>query len=71
MTVGTAIAQERTTPSHDQSTNGGVGARTGHVTSSGETVPHPGASQSAGTTSIDRGVMKNDDAIQNGICKGC
>jgi type 1 fimbria pilin len=43
----------------------------GHITSTGETVPHPGASQSAGTTSLDRGIEQEDTQIQNGICRGC
>jgi hypothetical protein len=45
--------------------------RGGHITSTGETVPHPGASQGAGTTSLDRGIEQEDNRIQGGICKGC
>ena len=45
--------------------------RAGHITSIGETMPHPGASQGAGTTPLDRGIEREDDRIQSGICKGC
>ncbi len=50
---------------------GNAGRRTGNITSTGETVPNPGASQSGGTTAMDRGVQKQDDKIQGSICKGC
>jgi hypothetical protein len=51
--------------------NGGAGLRTGHITSTGETVPNPGASQGAGVTSLDRGIQQEDSKIQGSICKGC
>ena len=50
---------------------GGVGARSGNITSTGETVPNPGASQSAGVTPLDQGIKKDDTRIQGSICKGC
>ncbi len=57
--------------SQDGSATGGAGFRSGNITSTGETVPNPGASQSEGTTSLDRGIQQDDNKIQNGICKGC
>ena len=50
---------------------GGAGVRSGNITSTGQTVPLPGASKSSGTTSLDRGVQRKDDDIQGSICKGC
>ncbi len=41
------------------------------LTGNGTTMPHPGASQSDGTTSLDRGIEQNDDSIMRGICRGC
>lgn len=49
----------------------GPGVRSGNITATGQTVPHPGASQSAGTTSLDKGVQAEDNKIQSSICKGC
>ena len=45
--------------------------RSNHVTSTGATVPHPGASQGGGTTPLDVGVQREDDKIESSICKGC
>ena len=42
-----------------------------YLTSTGETVPRPGASQSAGPTPLDRTIQQQDNKIDNGICKGC
>lgn len=64
-----ALAQDHAMP--DDASSGGAGVRSGHITSTGETVPNPGASQSGGTTSMDRGIQKEDNKIQSGICKGC
>ncbi len=70
-TGGMALAQDRDVPAADNPANGGAGVRTGNITSTGETVPNPGASQSAGTTSLDRGIQQQDNKIQSSICKGC
>ncbi len=51
--------------------HGGAGARSGHVTATGETVPNPGASQSGGVTPLDKGIQHEDTRIQSSICKGC
>ena len=48
-----------------------VDPRANYTTATGATVPHPGASQGAGTTSMDVGVQRQDDKIQGSICKGC
>ena len=42
-----------------------------YLTSTGETVPRPGASQSAGPTPLDRAIQQQDNKIDNGICSGC
>jgi len=42
-----------------------------YLTSTGETVPRPGASQSAGPTPLDRAVQQQDNKIDNSICSGC
>ncbi len=66
---GVALAQEL--PGRDLPTNNGAGIRSGNITATGETVPNPGVPQSAGTTSMDRGIEEQDNKIQSGICKGC
>ena len=67
--VSSASAQDL--PARDLPQNGGAGIRSGNITSSGETVPNPGASQGAGTTPMDKGVEQEDTKIQSSICKGC
>jgi hypothetical protein len=42
-----------------------------YLTSTGETVPRPGASQSAGPTPLDRAIQEQDNKIDNGVCSGC
>jgi hypothetical protein len=42
-----------------------------YLTSTGETVPRPGASQSGGTTPLDRAIQQQDNKIDNSICNGC
>ena len=74
--TGFALAQTpdlpaKDLPAKDMPTEGGAGVRTGNITPSGETVPNPGASQGAGTTSMDRGIQNEDNKIDSGICKGC
>ena len=69
LTSSAALAQD--VPARDLPQNGGAGIRTGNITSTGETVPNPGASQSAGTTPMDRGIERQDNQIQSSICKGC
>ena len=69
---GLALAQGSAgAPARDLPSQGGAGARTGNITSTGETVPNPGASQGAGTTPLDLGVQSRDNKIDSGICKGC
>lgn len=71
MMGGPAAAQTTGNPPRVPTQNGGAGIRSGFITSSGETVPHPGASQSGGTTALDKGVERQDNRIESGICKGC
>ena len=42
-----------------------------YLTSTGATVPRPGASQSAGPTPLDRAIQQQDNKIDNSICNGC
>ena len=42
-----------------------------YLTSTGETVPRPGDSQSAGPTPLDRAIRQQDNKIDNSICSGC
>jgi hypothetical protein len=42
-----------------------------YLTSTGETVPRPGASQSAGPTPLDRKIEQENNKIDNSICDGC
>lgn len=53
------------------SETGGAGVRSDHITSTGATVPNPGASQSGGVTPLDKGIQHEDTKIQSSICKGC
>ena len=70
--AGSAVAQTSPdAPARDLPSNGGAGVRSGNITSTGATVPNPGVSQSGGTTSMDRGIQREDNKIQGSICKGC
>ena len=42
-----------------------------HLAPTGRVLPYPGASNSAGTTSIDRGIEQRDDLIDSSLCSGC
>jgi hypothetical protein len=42
-----------------------------YLTSTGETVPRPGVSQSSGTTPLDRAIREQNDRVDNSICAGC
>jgi hypothetical protein len=42
-----------------------------YLTSTGATVPRPGASQAAGPTPLDRKIEQQDNKIDNSICNGC
>lgn len=42
-----------------------------YLTPTGETVPHPGASQGPGVTPLDRAIQQRDDKVQRGICSNC
>jgi hypothetical protein len=42
-----------------------------YLTSTGATVPRPGVSQSSGETPFDRSIERQDDRIDDSICKGC
>ena len=70
--TGSALAQDPgNLPPRDLPSNGGAGVRTGHITSTGATVPNPGEPQSAGNTALDRNIQTKDNSIDSSICKGC
>ncbi len=45
--------------------------RQDNITSSGATVPLPGASKSAGQTSLDTEIERHNDHIDRSICSNC
>jgi len=61
--------------------SGGVGPASRHnatgllnenfLTSTGQTVAHPGASQGTGTTELDRRIEQQNDRIEESICGNC
>jgi hypothetical protein len=64
-TSGGLVAPEITKPTRGQLLD------KDYLTSTGETVPRPGASQSGGTTTLDRAIQQQDNKIDNSICNGC
>jgi hypothetical protein len=42
-----------------------------YLTTTGQTVAHPGASQGAATTDLDRGIEQRNDRINQSICSNC
>jgi hypothetical protein len=42
-----------------------------YLTSTGETVPRPGVSQSSSETPFDRYIEQENNRIDNSICGGC
>lgn len=42
-----------------------------YLTSTGETVAHPGASQGAAITDLDRRIRQRNDRIDQSICSNC
>jgi hypothetical protein len=42
-----------------------------YLTSTGETVAHPGASQGAATTDLDRRIEQQNDRVNQSICSNC
>jgi hypothetical protein len=71
VTVTGALAQSDNAPAPSADSRSSAGIRGGNITSTGETVPNPGASQGAGVTPLDRGIQREDNRITGSICKGC
>jgi len=42
-----------------------------YLTGTGATVPRPGVPQASGPTPLDRAIRRQDNQIDNSICKGC
>jgi len=42
-----------------------------NLTATGETVAHPGASQGAATTDLDRRIRRRNDRVDQSICSNC
>jgi hypothetical protein len=72
MTLGATslFGQTGDRPNPPQDLRAGTSNR-GNITSTGQTVPIPGASQSQGTTSLDLGIQRKDNEIPSSVCKGC
>jgi hypothetical protein len=49
----------------------GAASNSDHLASTGKTLPHPGVPRASGTTDLDRSIQKQDERIQDSICKGC
>jgi hypothetical protein len=57
-------------PEHGRPTRGNLLNRD-YLAPTGATVPRPGLSQSAGPTVLDRSIERQNDHIDNSICKAC
>jgi hypothetical protein len=67
---GATLAQTQTTaPTREPGPTSLL--RQDYLTTTGQTVPHPGASQGAGVTPLDRGIQRRDDLLEKGICGNC
>jgi hypothetical protein len=42
-----------------------------YLAPTGETVPHPGASQGAATTDLDRRIEQKNNLLEQNICSNC
>jgi hypothetical protein len=42
-----------------------------YLAPAGETVPHPGASQGAATTDLDRPIEQKNNLLEQSICSNC
>ena len=42
-----------------------------YLTSTGETVPHPGVSQGGATTDLDRRIEQQNNRVDQSICSNC
>lgn len=76
MTVSGTLAVQAQTPGSDVA--GGASQRRparllneNHLTPTGETVPHPGMSQGAPTSSLDRQIWRKDNRLDRSICSNC
>jgi len=67
--AGSALAEPLSSPPSETGRSSAL-LRQNNITSTGATVPHPGASQGSGPTPLDRDLERMNDRIQN-ICKGC
>jgi len=67
---GTALAQIQTPAPTSESGSASL-LRKDYLTPTGQTVPHPGASQGAGVTPLDRTIQQRDDWLEKGICRNC
>ncbi len=68
--AGSALADPALSPPAETGRSAAL-LRQNNITSTGATVPNPGASQGAGATPLDRDIERMNDRIENSICKGC
>lgn len=69
VTAAWAQAGNGTGPSHERKPTGLLNQN--NLTSTGETVPHPGVPQASGPTELDRSIQQRDDRLERGICSNC
>jgi hypothetical protein len=70
---GSAYAQTTTANSPTQTSNPSVQglANQNNLTSTGATVPHPGASEDSVPTLTGRSIHDGNDRVEHSICKNC
>ena len=70
MVIFVAQAQNMA-PNTPESPSGGSLLRGQNITSTGQSVPHPGVSLGAGQTELDRRIQRRDEMEQRSICSNC
>ncbi len=76
MTVSGTLAVQAQTPGSDAANAASQRRPTrllneNYLTPTGETVPHPGVSQGAPTSNLDRQIWREDNRLDRSICSNC
>jgi hypothetical protein len=69
--IGIAVVQAQTGTGPAPQHNATRLLNKNYLTSTGETVAHPGASQGAATTDLDRRIRQRNDRVIQSICSNC
>ena len=69
--IGFTVAQAQTGSGAASRHNATGLLNENYLTSTGETVAHPGASQGAATTDLDRRIKQENDRVSQSICSNC